>query len=207
MEDILKKVRALLLKAEGTIGPESDAFMSKVRDLMAKHQIEMHQLRQEPDPLGQHNQGILIDSPWAMGVCHVGAEYLGCAAVFTQLEGTTIGCKLYGRRSACLTAMEMLMYWINEVKRMAALYDLDAQAIGDALALRFSRILEQDGPAPSNGTDLVPIDEAKAAANNGGAVETKEVVVKASVEAIIVAENISLHLQTGGVAKHKEISQ
>lgn len=207
MSDIVKKIRALLLKAEGTTGAESDAFMTKVRDLMVKHQIEMHTLRQEPDPLGQHDQGLILEASWMMAVCHTGAEYLGCAAVFNSFAGThEMGCKLYGRKSACETAMVMLDYWLGEVERMGELYLIPEDRIGHALAIRFGRLLDEQGPAPAtNGTDLVPIDEAKAAI--GEATETKSVDIKADVISTIVAENISLSLQASGPQRRTAIAE
>lgn len=206
MSGIVRKIRALLLKAEGTIGPESDAFMSKVRELMAAHQIEMHTLRQEPDPLGQHKQGLMLNRSWQLGVCNIGAEYLGCAAIFHRFEDSSLfGCALYGRQSACATATELLRYWIREVERLAQHYDVNEEKLGNALTLRFTRLLAQDGPAPSNGTDLVPIDEAKAAAMNAETIEMQDVVVQTSINELIVAENISLNLQAAGPQRHKEI--
>jgi hypothetical protein len=183
--------------------------MSKVRDMMVKHQIEMHELRQEPDPLGQHNQGLILSEQWMMAVCHIGAEYLGCASVFQVFTGSDqIGCKLYGRKSACETAMVMLGYWLGEVKRMSDIYLISTESIGNALALRFARLLDEQGPAPAtNGTDLVPIDEAKAAASSGEPTEAKEVDIKTDIIATIVAENISLNMQTSGPQRHAAIAE
>lgn len=205
-DSIVKKVRALLLKAEGTIGAESEAFMAKVRELMAKHQLEMHTLRQEPDPLGQHNQGLLLEEQWEVAVCEAGAEYFGCAAVFMNFtDDITMGCTLYGRQSACATSMEMLAYWIREVKRVAGLIDLPAQAVGDAFAVRLAALIKEHGPAPSNGTDLVPVDEAKAAARAGGETEERSLILNTFAESRAAAAGISLELQMAGGRKHKEI--
>lgn len=199
MDEIVRKVRALLLKAEGTIGAESEAFMSKVRELMAKHQLEMHQLRQEPDPLGKHNHGLLLGENWEVAVCEAGAEYFGCATVFNRFEDddAAIGCTLFGRQSACATSMEMLAFWITEVKRVATLIGIPARAVGEAFAIRLIELIAKHGPAPSTGTDLVPIDEAKALAM-GEAVETKDLVVNTTYESRLAADQISLSLQTSG---------
>lgn len=207
-QKIITKLRALLAKAEGTTGAEAESFMTKVREMMVKHQIEMHTLRQEPDPLGGHDQGILLDEQWAIGVCNAGAEYLGCATIFNEFsDSKMIGCRLYGRRSACVTATQLLGHWIMEVRRMAQRYQLPAEDVGNALSVRIARLIAEQGPAPNTtGTDLVPIDEARAAAMGDNETETREVAIKPRIEAVIVAEQIGLDMQVSGHQKHKELS-
>lgn len=208
MSDIIRKVRALLLKAEGTIGAESEAFMAKVRELMVKHQLEMHELRQEPDPLGLHFKGIVAREPWEISVCDIGAQYFGCAAVFVELGDGSTGCKLYGRQSACVTTTEMILFWVPEVRRIAALLELTPQAVGEAFALRLILALKRQGPAPSNGTDLVPVDEAQAAAMvDNSETEKRAVQVYSNGLTMAAAQQISLAMQTTGGHRHTAIAK
>lgn len=206
-EKIITKLRALLAKAEGTTGAESESFMKGVRDLMVKHQIEMHTLRQEPDPLGEHHRWIL-EQPWMVALSQAGAEYLGCATLFNEFEDSTnIGCRLFGRQSACEVTMVMVPYWLSEVERLSAHYMLSPEVVGTALAIRIAELTKKDGHAPNTtGTDLVPIDEAMAAAMSEEKTESREMELNTRMEGRIVAEQISLSLQVGGHRKHKELS-
>jgi hypothetical protein len=138
-------------------------------------------------------------------VCSVGAEFLGCAAVFQEVGGGISTCQLFGRQSACVTAHHMLNYWMVEVARLATLYDLSQEHVGTGLAFRIQKLIEKAGPAPSNGTDLIPISAAVALATAGGA-RDEEFSTVMTDEGNRLAEGISLNLQaTSDREEHRRI--
>lgn len=191
-EAIIRKLRALLAKANGTEGPESEAFMTKVRNLLVKHQLEMADLEGEDDPLEQHSRGIVTNAEWQMAVCTIGAQYFGCAAVFTRLTPHLNGCAFYGRHSACVTSFKMVEYWIIRVHAIAEEHQVDESLVGAALTERIVRLLEKQGQAPSNGRDLVPINTAMELV---GPTESEAFSLPTTQQARSIAEGISLDLQ------------
>lgn len=177
-ESIKTKIAALLAKAEGTNNQfEADAFMAKVNELLEKHQIEMHEVRQatdERDPMGKERgeTNIYASMSWATDVAGALARYYGCEMVYWRRGNHTIY-EVVGRESARQTFEMMLPFVLSQVKqqgtKLARVMDRTASVctreVGQALTIRIYKMIPkaEEHRAELVANALVPVTDIKAA--------------------------------------------
>jgi hypothetical protein len=119
---IVHKIKALLAKAASTEHQaEAEVFLAKAHELMEKYQLESLDLDQD-DPVGEdmvypRNNPDGVD--WDFTLMFAVARYFGCKAIRLPQKPKGFIMGLTGRESARITATEMHLYLIAEVKRLA----------------------------------------------------------------------------------------
>jgi len=118
---LLEKIKALLAKAASTDNAaEAEAFAAKAAELMDKYQIDIDQLGQAGDAIGEDTGYTTKErkAVWQNHVASATARYFGCDTVLSsRYEGTRT--QFIGRESARMTAMEMLPYFLQTINRLA----------------------------------------------------------------------------------------
>lgn len=118
---LLEKIKALLAKAASTDNAaEAEAFAAKAAELMDKYQIDIDQLGEAGDAIGEDTGYTTKERKpvWQNYVASATARYYGCDTVLsTRWDGTKT--QFIGRESARMTAMEMLPYFIQTINRLA----------------------------------------------------------------------------------------
>lgn len=211
-EKIISKIAALLAKAESTTNEfEAEAFMAKVNELLEKHQIELHQLSKDSDPMGQQfgNARLSKSESWVKSIAANVARYYNAEIVWWTV-GNNIIYKVIGTESARATTELMLPYVLTQIRRAGrklAARDRVAPAVSirevaHALTNRL-RILVWERKEHRNdlvGKGLVPVSDVAAYMNEHFS-ETKmnkPVSGRFSADAREAAEKISLHAQATG---------
>jgi restriction endonuclease Mrr len=119
---IAKTIKALLAKAASTeFAGEAEAFLAKAHELMEKYQLTHNDLESD-DPIGEDRvyernnpDGVDWDFMLMFGV----ARYYGCKAIqISRSEKPYYVMGLVGRESARITATEMHLYLVKEVRRL-----------------------------------------------------------------------------------------
>lgn len=134
---IIVKIKALLAKAAGTDNEhEAEVFLAKAHELMEKHQLESLDLETD-DPIAEEkvyprNNPDGVD--WDFTLLFSVARYFGCKAIRLNQRPKGFIMGLIGRESARVTATEMHLYLIAEVKRLAK------QAVGTHEFRKFVKI-------------------------------------------------------------------
>lgn len=118
---LLEKIKALLAKAASTDNAaEAEAFAAKAAELMDKYQVDIDQLGEAGDAIGE-DEGYRTKerkAVWQNYVASATARYYGCDTVLsTRWDGTAT--KFIGRESARMTAVEMLPYFLQTINRLA----------------------------------------------------------------------------------------
>lgn len=221
-ESIKAKIAALLAKAEGTDNEfEAATFMAKVNELLEKHQIEMHEVREaqgDQDPMGKErgSTNIYASMLWARDVAGALAEYYGCKFVYWRKKNH-FTYEVVGRESARMTFELMLPFVMTQVKLQAKHLDSGAyndksrsvleREVGQALMVRIWRLV---GDARSQrevltGKGLIPVSDIDAAMNEFYPTlkKAREKKISYSREARDAAAKVSLHHQATG--KHTKL--
>lgn len=118
-DKIKDKLRALLAKAEGTDNEfEAETFMAKVNELLEKHQIEMHELKVDDDPMGitRGDQKLSKSQSWTKGLVIWIARLYGADVVYWT-SGNAIRYEIVGRESVRVTTELMLPFVLTQVRR------------------------------------------------------------------------------------------
>ncbi|NRA86863.1 MAG: DUF2786 domain-containing protein [Rhizobiales bacterium] len=133
MNDIKKKIAALLAKAESTDNDfESELFLSKANELMEKHQINNLDLGID-DPISDEEfmYGSSGIPSWKFSLlCVVSAFYGATVAKSTMGRKTSV--RLIGKQSACITVELMFPYLLKQITKQAQ--KLRSDGYGNKLA-------------------------------------------------------------------------
>lgn len=219
-ESIKNKIAALLAKAESTNNEfEAAAFMTKVNELLEKHQIEMYEIRkagEDKDPLGTETgmTNIYASIQWAQNVASSLAKYYGCRTVWWKV-GNHFEYQVIGRESARTTFELMLPFVISQVKQEAkkllGQYGRSAsiwqREVGQALWVRIHHMVkaaeERREELASNA--LIPVDaiDAYMAEQFGELKKGKSRKISFTNVAKEAAGKVSLHHQATG--KHTKL--
>jgi hypothetical protein len=212
--DALKrKIAALLAMAhdKASTPAEAEAFAEKARSLMEQHQLGMNDVLGERDPLGKNHVWLPYDDGAYKLVAIAGAEFLGCAALFStgwnnDRKKRMTYTILIGRESARITAEALIGFWIAECNRTGrAEFKRDPgqfrnardaiHQVMNAFAVRL-RLLAKKTPARAMHSALpVPISEAQAIVAAMATREGRKVKSSFSSAAAAAAERISLATQ------------
>lgn len=216
------KIAALLKKAESTNNEfEAAAFMAKVNELLEKHQVEMHEVRQagerDNDPMGKERgtTNIYASMSWATEVANVLARYYGCRIVYWRVKNHTTY-DVIGRESARTTFELMLPFVITQVKLQGKHLNLArpfqslsvcTKDVGNALIARIWRMIPvaEQHRAELTANALVPLNPVEdAMAEYFPKLKmAKSRDISHSMSAAQAAEKISLHHQATG--KHTKL--
>lgn len=195
-QSTMRRLRALLAKAEGTDNPhEAAAFMGKVREMLDTHNLTMTDLERTTS---QDVLNLLLPSQemWVKILVGATAEYYDCAAVFMQdVQPGHDGGVIYGREGARTVCERMLPYILSTITRIArADPAVTERGIGEAFTRRVIVLLRQRQSSPVTGsTALTILSEAQQAMNAAGETSSEMVQVgRSSVLEYIYAESISL---------------
>lgn len=222
-ESIKNKIAALLAKAEGTDNQfEAAAFMAKVNELLEKHQLEMHDIRQasaNKDPMGKERgeTNIYASMLWARDVAGALARYYGCRLVYYR-RGNHFLYDIVGRESARTTFELMLPFVITQVKLQAkklwmvgssnaASRSVMEREVGQALMVRIYRLVPnaEQRRVELTGKGLIPVSDLDAAMNDffPDVKIAKSKKLSFGRDAQAAAERVSLHHQATG--KHVKL--
>lgn len=176
---LLEKIKALLSKAASTDNAaEAEAFANKASELMEKYQIDVDQLGDAGDEIGEDTgyQTKERKAVWQNYVASATARYYGCSTVLSSgYTGTRT--QFIGRESARITALEMLPYFIQTINRLAremvaadkargikAYQRATAHRIGMEFANRLSMLAPDRAEAATaaGGNALVLLDQQQA---------------------------------------------
>lgn len=208
-QDNIRRIRALLAKAEGTDNPhEAAIFMEKVRELLDKYNLTVTDLEKTSS---EDVLKILLPSReiWVKVLIASTTKYYDCAAAFMEevYDGKD-GCVVYGREGARIVCERMIPYIVSTIERIARLDPgVTEQGIGEAFSRRIMRLLEERRASPVTGsTALTIMSEAMQALNAGGETSSELVQVgKSSLLEYLYAESISLGDQIEGAANRRQI--
>lgn len=161
-DKIKDKLRALLAKAEGTDNEhEAEIFMSKVNELLERHQLEMHEIRKDADPISMEKGTVKFSTScsyfreFIFAVC----GYYGGKALVSKVGGN-FHYRIVGRDSVRTTIELMMPYIVTQLRRAGRRY---AQTYGysDSVAQRevakalISRIYRETDTQDAHRSDLV----------------------------------------------------
>jgi hypothetical protein len=217
-DSIKSKIAALLAKAESTENEfEADAFMAKVNELLEKHQIEMHEVRQardiDTDPMG-HQDGetnLYASIKWARDLAGGLARYYGCKFIYWR-RNNHFAYEIIGRESARTTFELMLPFIISQVRIQARrCYGINTMGktlaiwereVGQALWLRVLKLATTNDirRADLESKALVPVNMAEVYFNNRhpDCKTDRNIQLKFGQTARDAADKVSLHHQATG---------
>lgn len=221
-DSIKAKIAALLAKAEGTDNEfEAATFMAKVNELLEKHQIEMHEVRQaqgDQDPMGKQKgeTNIYASMLWARDLAGMLARYYGCRLVYWR-RGNHFSYEIVGRESERTTFELMLPFIITQVRLQAKQINVGSygaatksvleREVGQALTVRIARMVKdaESRRVELVGKGLIPVSDLDAAmAEFYPSVRVaKNKPLKFSRNAWEAAHKVSLHHQTTGTGATK----
>lgn len=212
-DKIKKQIAALLAKAEGTDNEfEAATFMAKVNELLERHQIEMHEVRnagEDSDPLGREEgtTNLYASMGWARDMAGSLARYYGARMIYHKV-GNHYQYTVLGRESARMTFELMLPFVISQVRIEAKrLLDTHKQGtrsiwerqVGQALWVRISQLLPkvEAHRAELTANALVPVSDVNALVEREfpDMRKGKDRKVSYSSEARNAAAKVSLHHQ------------
>lgn len=114
-------ITALLAKAEGTDNEfEQSVFMSKVNELLEKHQIELYQLGDDSDLMGfeRGDYNVYVAISWAKTTIHQITLFYGCSTVWTREGKSNFRFDVVGRESNSVTANMMISFIMDQVREI-----------------------------------------------------------------------------------------
>jgi hypothetical protein len=150
---LLRKIAALMAKANGTDNEhESDAFMTKAKEMMDKYGIKAEDLTTDKINHALADFTIAADLIWQNRLVFATARYFGAIALETR-NYKVVTYKIVGRDSVRATVSVMFPYLLKEVRRQAA--DLingaslgsNVRSIGIALAERLNEEAPEEDAA------------------------------------------------------------
>jgi hypothetical protein len=146
-------ITKLLAKANdaATTDAEADAFLAKVDELMQLHQISLHELGGENDPMGREMDEefkVYVSMPWVKQLIPATCRYYGGEVIWAGKQGSVIRFWVAGRESVRATVFAMLPYLVSQVRRQARDMSKDTgetkskceRSIGVMLANRLIRL-------------------------------------------------------------------
>ena len=119
--DLITKLLAMANDA-ATTDEESDAFLKKVDELMQLHQIALHELGGENDPMGREMDEefkVYVSMPWVRQLIPATCRYYGGEVIWAGKDGSVIKFWVAGRESVRATVFAMLPYLVSQVRRQA----------------------------------------------------------------------------------------
>lgn len=187
LDNIKHKISALLAKAQGTDNEhEAEIFLQKAYELLDQHQIQIWELRNEEDPMGEDFAfDISTAAPvWKNKLLLAVARYYGATTVRTWkapklvkdggryvYRRTDYSVNVVGRESARITTLLMYPFIVKQTRELAK--DLSSKGVWpyqvDKLQLRICNalcdrihLLVQDRDNKKDGSSsraLVVVDE------------------------------------------------
>lgn len=185
-QKIKDKISKLLAKAEKTDNiHEAGAFMAAVNNLLEQHQIEMHELKLDNDPMG-HQDGefnVYASMMWARMTIHSIARYYGARVVWKQKRRNHLPYTVYGKESARMTAELMIPYIVSQVRQQAKVYmeeqgrtwsgrkltaSIAQREVGTALSSRIEKMLHvvEERRHELEANALVPVNDVQTYIDN-----------------------------------------
>lgn len=173
-QKIKDKIAALLAKAEGTDNEfEAETFMAKVNELLERHQLEMHEVRKEEDPMG-HEKGdtkFYASQSWAKDFIFAVCRYYGGEGIVHSF-GNTRTFTVIGRESVRTTVTLMMPYILTQLRRAGRRYaehygytaSVATREVANALILRLHREAgkQEAHRADLIGKGLIPVSDITA---------------------------------------------
>lgn len=227
--DIVKKIKAMVAKAESTSSlEEAETIMVMVHKMLQEHGLTLLSIRHtvdSDDPVEVEKEvfGFWKAENWMRKLSHAVSLYYGVTVVWTA-EGNYTHITAVGRESCRAAFVVMLPYLKLRVKRMAAdgwrnhRYPSASKAqtqIGLALAHRLYALAAEAKRRPTTPREaagmnmLVPVDavkiELERAFPNAREIKTKS-RVRINREAVADAASINLNDQLKDPAFQKKIS-
>jgi len=213
-------ITKLLAKAndKATTDQEADAFLAKVDELMQLHQIALHELGAEKDPMDREMNPdfkVYVSMPWVRQLIPATCRYYGGEAIWTNFdpkEKSVIRFWVAGRESVRATIFAMLPYLVAQVRRQARDMSVEVgeskskceRSIGVMLAnrlirLRREREANQTVEQAQVRNALVPVAELKSFIDSlAGLVDVKNRAKPVDNRGSAYAGRISLADQVGG---------
>lgn len=211
IENIKRKIAALLAKAESTDNAfEAETFMAKVNELLELHQIEMHELHVDNDPMGETNGFVTRSHEWPSRVGFALARLYG-AKMLRQKIGSRYAWMCYGRESARITFDMLYPFVLSQVRQQArnmtrnyAITLAKAEReVGIALENRIWQMVRDadDRRTVAAGKGLIPVSDVDAYINDlhGKVKSVRGISANISRQAVDAAAKVSLNVQATGV--------
>lgn len=216
--DIVKKIQAMVAKAESTTSlEEAETIMIMVRKMLDHHGISLLTIRQtaasdDPVEVDRGVYGYWASDNWMKKLSVAAADYYGVRIVWTK-EGNYTSISVIGRESCRAAYLVMLPYLRLRVMRQAdsgwrnhkyATASRARTQIGIALSYRLHALAaldnRKDRPAEevAGRNMLVPVDEISATLREAFPNAREATLVtrtKISRQAVRDAEEINLHDQ------------
>lgn len=173
-QKIKDKIAALLAKAEGTDNEfEAETFMAKVNELLERHQLEMHEVRKDADPMG-HEKGdtkFYASQSWAKDFIFAVCNYYGGEGIVHSF-GNTRTFTVIGRESVRTTVTLMMPYLLTQLRRAGRRYaahygrteSVATREVANALIIRLYREaqVQEAHRADLVGKGLIPVSDLEA---------------------------------------------
>ncbi|UPT53333.1 DUF2786 domain-containing protein [Synechococcus phage Ssp-JY38] len=210
---IKAKIAALLAKAEKTDNAfEAETFMAKVNEMLEKHQIEMHELHVDNDPMGQTDGDVTRSHEWPSRLGFALAELYGAKMLRYTYKNVKARYKwrVVGRESARVTFEMLYPFVMSQVRQraraMARTYAITPakaeREIGTALEQRIWRMVRdaEERREVAVGKGLIPVSDVDAYIHDlHSKVKTLSTLnVPISNEAVREANKVSLNVQATG---------
>ena len=179
-QNIIDLISKLLAKAEGTDNEaEADTVMSSVHKMLEQHNISLHELGDQDDPI-VHADDIFVNRSlsYATNLIPALGYYYGCQVVIDR--GTKKNRFLvFGRQSASMTLHLMTPFVLSQIRQQARklhkegksqTYGKALTAVANALTVRLRKLIlemqkRDNERVASGGKALVPVDLVRAKLN------------------------------------------
>lgn len=147
--------------------------MSKVNELLERHQLEMHEVRKDADPMGHENGDTTLyaSMSWAKDFVFAVCAYYGGEGI-VHVYGNKRTYTVIGRESVRTTVNLMLPYILTQLRRAgrkhAARYgyseSVSTREVANALILRLYREARKQAVhrAELSGKGLIPVSDTAA---------------------------------------------
>lgn len=211
-EDVIRKIRALLAKAESTFSEaEALACAAKAKQLMAKHEVSEEDVSDER--IGSVHNHKRISDTWRQWLAVSTARWFNCAVIREEFERTNrsgdkvseIGLVYIGRKSDALVAQLMTDHFVATVSRLANEYCKKDKARGQnewrkyakGCALRLAQRIYELSKKQTDNRQLELVEQhlAKMALREGRKGGSITLAGDAALAGHRAAENIGLNLQ------------
>lgn len=226
IESVKRKINALIAKAQGTDNEhEALAFMAKATEMLERYQLELWQLGDAGDPVGDDVMFVYRDATPSMNDHHVLsaiAKYYGCRVVRTSRSvankvGRIVTERSYhiiGRESSRITTQLMFPFIMEQCheagKRLAARGHGSASKctlrVVNSVIIRIHKLTNDATEAAKTpetaSRALVVVNELQAYIDNayGKLQQNRATTIGTTSAARAEAEKVSLHRQTTGAS-------